>query len=68
MSSRTDADTEMFRAESLPQADASSLVDADELEAQVKDMYGRVAREEAAALHFEVGRELAEHLGYPPTA
>jgi arsenite methyltransferase len=65
MSSRTDADTEMFRAESLPQADASSLVDADELEAKVKDMYGRVAREEAAALHFEVGRELAEHLGYP---
>jgi SAM-dependent methyltransferase len=28
-------------------------------------MYGQVAREEAAALHFEVGRELARHLGYP---
>jgi arsenite methyltransferase len=65
MSSRTDAETEMFRAESLPQADASSLVDAAELEAKVKDMYGQVAREEAAELHFEVGRELAEHLGYP---
>ena len=25
-----------------------------------------VAREESSALHFEVGRELAEHLGYPP--
>jgi arsenite methyltransferase len=65
MSSQTSADEEMFRAESLPQADASSLVDADELEAKVRDMYGRVAREEAAELHFEVGRGLAERLGYP---
>jgi arsenite methyltransferase len=66
MSSSTPEHAEMFRAESLPQADASSLVDAGELEAKVKDMYGRVAREEAAELHFEVGRGLAEHLGYPP--
>src|SRR5258706_14469837 len=51
--------------ESLPQADASSLVDAEELEARVKEMYGQVAREEEAELHFEVGRDLAEHLGYP---
>jgi arsenite methyltransferase len=29
-------------------------------------MYGHVAREESAELHFEVGRDLAEHLGYPP--
>ena len=56
----------MAHAETLPQADASSLVDAEELEAQVKEMYGKVAREEEAALHFEVGRDLAEHLGYPP--
>src|SRR5215212_10346629 len=56
---------EMIRAETLPQADASSLVDAEELEAKVKEMYGQVAREEEAALHFEVGRDLAEHLGYP---
>ena len=28
-------------------------------------MYGQVAREEDAELHFEVGRHLAEHLGYP---
>lgn len=57
---------EMARAAALPQADASSLVDARELEQKVKEMYGQVAREEVASLHFEVGRELAEHLGYPP--
>lgn len=66
MSSRlTPQDDEMLRAEALPQADATSLVDSVELEAQVKTMYGHVAREEAAELHFEVGRQLAEHLGYP---
>jgi SAM-dependent methyltransferase len=53
-------------AHELPQADASSLVDADALEAKVKEMYGQVAREEAAELHFEVGRGVAEGLGYPP--
>jgi arsenite methyltransferase len=53
-------------AELLPQADASSLVDAGELEAKVREMYGKVAREEHAGLHFEVGRDVAEHLGYPP--
>jgi arsenite methyltransferase len=53
-------------AELLPQADASSLVDAGELEAKVREIYGKVAREEQADLHFEVGRELAERLGYPP--
>ena len=67
MSSKTGAqDEEMARAEALPQADASSLVDAAELEAQVKSMYGQVAREEEAELHFEVGRGIAERLGYPP--
>ena len=55
---------EMARAETLPQLDASSLVDGERLEAEVKDMYGHVAREEEAELHFEVGRGLAEHLGY----
>jgi SAM-dependent methyltransferase len=49
----------------LPQADASSLVDAGELEAKVREMYGHVARDEVADLHFEVGRPVAEHLGYP---
>jgi SAM-dependent methyltransferase len=53
------------RAEALPQLDASSLVDGERLEAEVKDMYRHVARGEEAELHFEVGRGLAEHLGYP---
>jgi SAM-dependent methyltransferase len=55
----------MLQAEALPQLDASSLVDGERLEAEVKDMYRHVAREESAELHFEVGRGLAEHLGYP---
>jgi SAM-dependent methyltransferase len=57
---------EMTRAQDLPQLDASSLVDGERLESEVKAMYRHVAREESSALHFEVGRELAEHLGYPP--
>ena len=56
---------EMSQAEALPQLDASSLVDGERLEAEVKDMYRHVAREEEAELHFEVGRRMAEHLGYP---
>jgi len=56
---------EMFQAEALPQLDARSLVDGERLEAEVKEMYRHVAREEAADLHFELGRGLAEHLGYP---
>ena len=48
----------------LPQLDATSLVDADRLEAEVKDMYRHVAREDDEQLHFEVGRGVAEHLGY----
>jgi arsenite methyltransferase len=64
-SSATDSDEEMVHAATLPQADASALVDAARLEAEVKDMYRRVAREEDAELHFEVGKPLALHLGYP---
>ena len=56
---------ELAQAQALPQLDASSLVDAGRLNAKVKDMYGQVAREETAGLHFEVGRSVAEHLGYP---
>jgi arsenite methyltransferase len=55
---------EMARAATLPQADATSLVDSERLEAEVKEMYRHVAREEDSALHFEVGRGLALHLGY----
>ena len=57
---------EMVQAQELPQLDASSLVDGERLETEVKAMYRHVAREESADLHFELGRELAEHLGYPP--
>jgi arsenite methyltransferase len=40
-------------------------VDITELETKVKDMYRRVADEPAGAYHFEMGRGLAERLGYP---
>jgi arsenite methyltransferase len=63
-STSTAAD-EMTQAETLPQLDATTLVDAERLEAEVKEMYGHVARGEEAQLHFEVGRGLAERLGYP---
>ena len=53
------------RAAELPQADAATLVDRHMLEAQVKDMYRRVAREEDAQLHFALGRGLALRVGYP---
>jgi arsenite methyltransferase len=59
------ATNEMAHAETLPQLDASTLVDGERLEAEVKDMYRHVARGEDSELHFEVGRGLAEHLGYP---
>jgi arsenite methyltransferase len=59
------APDEMSHAETLPQLDATSLVDGERLEAEVKAMYRHVAREEDAELHFEVGRGLAERLGYP---
>jgi arsenite methyltransferase len=52
-------------AQALPQADASSLVDVERLETAVKDMYRSVAATPDADRHFEVGRELALHLGYP---
>jgi arsenite methyltransferase len=54
-----------MNAHTLPQLAAGSLVDGERLETEIKDMYRRVARGEAAELHFEVGRPLAEHLGYP---
>jgi SAM-dependent methyltransferase len=40
-------------------------VDTEELETKVKDMYRHVAEEPHAAYHFEMGRSLAERLGYP---
>src|SRR5712691_5510129 len=64
-SDRIAQEDEMALAEKLPQADASSLVDREVLEAQVQDMYRQVAREQEAQLHFAVGRPLALRLGYP---
>jgi SAM-dependent methyltransferase len=55
----------MALAAALPQANASSLVDRELLEAQVQDMYRLVAREEEADLHFALGRRLALRVGYP---
>ena len=46
--------------------DARSLIDSEHLEAEVKAMYRHVAHDESADLHFEIGRDLAEHLGYAP--
>ncbi len=54
----------MRPAEALPQLDARSFIDGERLAAAVKAMYRHVARGEETELHFEVGRNLAEHLGY----
>jgi arsenite methyltransferase len=42
-----------------------AVVDTLELEAKVKDLYRRIAEEPHGAYHFETGRPLADHLGYP---
>jgi arsenite methyltransferase len=42
-----------------------AVVDTQELEAKVRDMYRLVAEEPHGAYHFETGRPLAERLGYP---
>jgi SAM-dependent methyltransferase len=41
-------------------------VDTQELETKVRDMYRHVAEEPNGKYHFELGRPLAERLGYPP--
>jgi ubiquinone/menaquinone biosynthesis C-methylase UbiE len=41
------------------------VVDIVELETKVKEMYRQVAEEPTGAYHFEMGRGLAERLGYP---
>lgn len=43
-----------------------ATVDTRELETKVKDMYRHVAEQPEAEYHFEMGRPLAERLGYPP--
>jgi arsenite methyltransferase len=49
----------------LPQVDASTLVDRDELERRVQEMYRGVAEDPLAPRHFETGHDLAVRLGYP---
>jgi arsenite methyltransferase len=61
----TSASDVKSEAEALPQLDATTLVDTERLEAEVRSMYRLVALGEEAKLHFEVGRALAEQLGYP---
>jgi SAM-dependent methyltransferase len=43
-----------------------TVFDARELEAKVKSMYRDVAQNPRGEFHFEMGRALAERLGYPP--
>jgi arsenite methyltransferase len=61
----TSASDVKSEGEALPQLDATTLVDTERLEAEVRSMYRLVALGEEAKLHFEVGRALAEQLGYP---
>lgn len=44
----------------------TATVDVEDLRGRVQDMYRRVAREPDADFHFEMGRALAERLGYDP--
>lgn len=44
---------------------ATATVDTHALEAKVKDMYRHVATDPHGDYHFELGRSLAERLGYP---
>jgi hypothetical protein len=40
-------------------------VDVGDLEAKVQQMYRQVAEQPHASYHFEMGRALAQRLGYP---
>ncbi|GMQ80604.1 MAG: hypothetical protein BMS9Abin05_0032 [Rhodothermia bacterium] len=44
----------------------AASIDASELEQKVKDMYRDVALDPHGEYHFEMGRKLAERLGYSP--
>ncbi|MCL7940300.1 methyltransferase domain-containing protein [Halomonas sp. ATCH28] len=48
------------------ESSTTPAVDRSELEARVKAMYQEVAETPDADFHFEMGRELAERLGYDP--
>jgi arsenite methyltransferase len=45
----------------------ATAIDTQELETKVKQLYRRVAEEPGGAYHFEMGRPLAERLGYDPS-
>ena len=47
-------------------ATAEQLLNTKELETKVKDMYRQVAQNPHGDFHFEMGRALAERLGYEP--
>jgi arsenite methyltransferase len=47
-------------------ATTAATFDPSELEAKVKSMYRDVAENPQGEFHFEMGRALAERLGYPP--
>src|SRR5262249_16952982 len=44
----------------------ATTVNTEELEAKVKDMYRQVAENPHGEFHFEMGRAMAERLGYSP--
>src|SRR5262249_61349799 len=44
----------------------ATTVNTRELEAKVKDMYRQVAENPRGEFHFEMGRAMAERLGYSP--
>jgi arsenite methyltransferase len=44
----------------------TAMVDRKELESKVQDMYRQVALHPEGEFHFEMGRKLAERLGYSP--
>jgi arsenite methyltransferase len=47
---------------------ANASVDVTDLDLKVRQMYRAVAENPTGSYHFEMGRGLAERLGYPPTA
>ena len=47
------------------EVDRMEAVDKKELEAKVKEMYRAVAESPKGQFHFDIGRNLAEKLGYP---
>lgn len=60
---RTDAETGQLIESGL--RNAREAIDREDLEAKVKGVYRQVALAPEGKYHFEVGRPLAERLGYP---